>query len=155
MDETEGYQCLGHLTWSISSPLSPFCSCNFPFVALSYWGTISYYPRGLILRKGSFANSRNEWDRGFSVHGAFKLDHLQPFEPILFFEISICITFILGGQFLLPQRSNSEKGEFPQFQKWIRRRVFRTRAFKQDHLQSFKPILLWQFSICPTFILAG
>ena len=35
--------------------------------------------------------------------GAFKLDHLQPFEPILFQKISNFFIFILGGQFLLPQ----------------------------------------------------
>ena len=38
--------------------------------------------------------------------GAFKLDHLQPFKPILFWEIFNFFTFILGSQFLLPQRAN-------------------------------------------------
>ena len=44
--------------------------------------------------------------------GAIKLDHLQPIEPILFKKIVNFFTFILGGQFLLPQRANNEKGEF-------------------------------------------
>ena len=35
--------------------------------------------------------------RGFSVLGAFKLDHLQPFELILFHKISNFLPFILGG----------------------------------------------------------
>ena len=35
--------------------------------------------------------------------GAFKLDHLQPLEPILSQNIMNFFTFILGGQFLLPQ----------------------------------------------------
>ena len=43
--------------------------------------------------------------------GAFKLDHLQPLKPTLLLEFSICCTFILGGQFLLPQRANTEKRE--------------------------------------------
>ena len=123
MNETEGFGCLGHSKWTICSPLSPFCSGNFPFVSFSYWGTISYYPRGLILRKGRFANSKSEGDRGVWVPGAFKLDNLQPFKPILFWQFSISFTFILGGQFLLPQRANSEKGDFSQFQKWTRQRV--------------------------------
>ena len=36
------------------------------------------------------------------VPGAFKRDHLQPFEPILFQKIVNFFSFILGGQFLLP-----------------------------------------------------
>ena len=37
----------------------------------------SYYPRELIMRKGNSPNSRNGPDRGVSVPGAFKLDHLK------------------------------------------------------------------------------
>ena len=44
----------------------------------------SYYPRGLIMRKGNSSNSRNGLDRGVSVPGAFKLDHLHPVKQILF-----------------------------------------------------------------------
>ena len=44
--------------------------------------------------------------------GIFKLDHLHPFKPLLFWKFSIIFTFILGGQFLLPQRSNNGKREF-------------------------------------------
>ena len=43
----------------------------------------SYYPRGLILREGNSPNSKNGWDSGVSVPGAFKLNHLQPVNPIL------------------------------------------------------------------------
>ena len=43
--------------------------------------------------------------------GAFKLDHLQPFKPLLFWKISNSFTFILGSQFLLPQRANNGKRE--------------------------------------------
>ena len=44
----------------------------------------SYYPTGLIMRKGKSPNFRIGLDRGVSVPGAFKLDHLQPVKPILF-----------------------------------------------------------------------
>ena len=50
--------------------------------------------------------SQYRWDRGVSVPWAFKLDHLQPFKPILFWNFSNFFTFILGSQFLLPQRAN-------------------------------------------------
>ena len=83
MDETEGFPCLGTSNWTICSPLSNFCFGIFPIFSLSYWGAHSYYPRGPIMRKGNSPNSRNGSDRGVSVPGAFKLDHLQPFKPIL------------------------------------------------------------------------
>ena len=55
--------------------------------------------------------------------GVFKLDQLQPVKPILFPKFSNFFTFILGGQFLLPQRANTEKREFSQLQKWMRQRA--------------------------------
>ena len=69
--------------------------------------------------------SQIEWDEGFSVPGAFKLNHLQSIEPILFPKIFNFFTFILGGQFLLPQRASNGKGEFFQPQNWIRQVAFR------------------------------
>ena len=57
----------------------------------------SYYPRGLIMRKENSPNSRNGLDRGVCVPGAFKLDHLQPVKPILFFKFYNFFTFILGA----------------------------------------------------------
>ena len=60
-------------------------------------------------KKWDSSNSRNSQDRGAWAPGAFKLDHLQSYEPILFQEIFIFFTFILGGQFLLPQRANNGK----------------------------------------------
>ena len=35
---------------------------------------------------------------GGQVPGAFKLEHLHLKKPILFLKLSICFTFILGGQ---------------------------------------------------------
>ena len=84
----------------------------------------SYYPSGLIMRKGSSPNSQYGWERGVSVSGAFKLDHLQPFAQIIFLKFHNFFTFILGGQFLLPQWANNEKGEFSQLQKWTGQRGF-------------------------------
>merc|ERR1739842_188579 len=46
--------------------------------------------------------------------GAFKLDPLQPFKPLLFWKIFNFFHFILGSQFLLPQRANNGSWEnFP------------------------------------------
>ena len=46
------------------------------------------------------------WHMGIPVHGAFKLDHLHPIKPLLFWKFSIFFTFLLGSQF---QRANNEK----------------------------------------------
>ena len=54
--------------------------------------------------------------------GTFKLDPLQPIELILSQKIFNLFTFILGGQFLLPQRANYGKREFFQVQNWMRQR---------------------------------
>ena len=122
MDKTKEFGCLGHSNWTIGSLLSHFCSNNFPTFSLSYWEANSYYPRGLILRKGKSFNFRNGQDRGVWVPGAFKLEHWQPVKPLLFQQFSNFFTFILGGQFLLPHRANTEKREIIQLQKWTRQR---------------------------------
>ena len=61
-----------------------------------------------------------------SVPGAFNLGHLEQVGLILFWNFSKCFIFILGGQFLLPQRAKCEKGEFFQFQNWMRQRGLST-----------------------------
>ena len=60
LDETEGFQCLGHSNWTICIPLNPFCSRNFPTFSFSYWEANSYYPRGPIMGKGNFPNHKSE-----------------------------------------------------------------------------------------------
>ena len=40
---------------------------------------------------------KSEWDTGVSVLMAFKFDHLQPAERILFHNFSTFLTFILGA----------------------------------------------------------
>ena len=72
--------------------------------------------------KGNSSNIKTEWDRGFSVPRAFKLDHLQPIQPILFRKFSIFFTFILGSHFLLPQMANN--GGITQLQNWITQMEF-------------------------------
>ena len=66
--------------------------------------------------------------------GAFKLDNVQPFRPILFWNFSNSFTFILGSPFLLPQRE------------WLRQRGFRFQclhgAFKLDNVQHFRPRII-------------
>ena len=73
--------------------------------------------------RGNSPNSKIEWARGFSVPLAFKLDHLQPLEPLLFWTFPHFFTFILGSPFLLPQRANNQKRQFFQLQNWTRQRV--------------------------------
>ena len=124
LDETQGFQCLGHSNWTICSLLSQFCSPNFTTFSLSCWEANSYYPTEGLAGNGKREFTRNGWETGVSVPGAFKLDHLHPVKPILFPKFYNFFTFILGGQFLLPQGANNGKREFYQPQKWISQRVF-------------------------------
>ena len=105
-------------------PIQPFLSRNVSIFFTFILGAISYYPRGLIMGKGNSSNFKIEWDKGFSLPLAFKLDHLQRFEPNLFYNIFNSFTFIMGGQFLLLQWDNNGKREFIQIQYWMRQRGF-------------------------------
>ena len=49
LDETGGFQCLGHSKWTHCSPLSPFCSEIFPTLSPSYWGAHSYMTKPILL----------------------------------------------------------------------------------------------------------
>ena len=89
----------------------PAAVCMYPFTSSLHTVSVTL----LLLLSSALSHS---------VPGAFKLDHLQPFKPILFWQFPICSIFILGGQFLLPQRGNSEKRDIFQFQKWMRQGVF-------------------------------
>ena len=106
------------------------------------------------MRRGKSSNLKIGWDKGFPVPGTFKLDHLH-FKPLLFWKFSIFFTFILGGQFLLPQRANIGKREFFQPQHLWDRGFSVPWALKLDHLHPFKPLLFWKFSIFFTFILGS
>ena len=156
MDETQGFQYLGHSNWAICSPLSQFCSENFPTFSLSYWEANSYYPRERKAENEKRVfTTRNGWDTGVSVPGAFKLGHVQPFKPILLRNFSNFFSFILGGQLLLPQREEDWKRKRGIHQEWMRDRGSVPGAFKLDHLQQIKPILFPKFSNFFTIILGG
>ena len=47
-------------------------------------------------------------DTGVSVPGAFKLDHLQPVQLILFLKIPIFLSFLLGGPISYYPRERKE-----------------------------------------------
>ena len=107
----KGFLVPWHWSWTIYSPLSPLY-----YRRISFFFFLFHTGRPIFITpEGIHPTSKVEWDRGFSVPGAFKLDHLQPIEPILFQKIFNFFTFILGGQFLLPQRANNGNGAFIHF----------------------------------------
>ena len=112
LDETKGFESLGSSNWTICIPFKSFCSEKTPTFPHSFWEANSYYPTGLIMGKVEFTQLQIGWDSGVSMPGPSNLDHLHPFEPLLFLKFSSFFTFILGGQFLLPQRANIQKREF-------------------------------------------
>ena len=69
------------------------------------------------------------------MHGAFILDYLQPIKPLLFPNYINFFSFILGGQFLLPQRANFGKSAILQFQ-------------KQDETEGFQCLGHSNWTIC-------
>ena len=75
-------------------------------------------------------------DRVDWVPGTFKLCHLHPFKPLLLQKVSNFFIFILGGQFLLPQRANNGKREFTQLQDWMRQVDFSARAIQSGPFAS-------------------
>ena len=77
-----GFQCLGHSNWTICSLLSPFCSENFPTFHSYAPEPISFIPQ----ENEKMEFSQPKWGTGVWVPGAFKLDHLQPVEPIFFWK---------------------------------------------------------------------
>ena len=54
LDDTEGFQGLGHSNWTICSPLSLFCSDIFATFSLSYW-------RGQFLSPQRTNNGKREF----------------------------------------------------------------------------------------------
>ena len=134
MNETGGSGCLGHSNRTICSPLSPFCSGKFQFVSPLYWEA----PRRLIVRKGSFPNSRNEWDRGFWVPGAFKLDHLQPFEPFCSCNFPLSSLFFPAYCYYFVEEEPRARIIFRLFAAWST--VWRHSFHSQSHTSSLVSI---------------
>ena len=115
----------------------------------------SYYPRGLIMRKGNSPNSRNGLDRGVSVPGAFKLDHLHPVKPILFPKFYNFFTFILKANSYYPSGLIMRKGNSPNSRNGWYTEVWVPGAFKLDHLKPVEQILFPKISNFYTFILGA
>ena len=136
-------------------PFKPILFWQFSICFIFILGAQFLLPHRANSEKREKCNSRTEWDIGVWVPGALKLDHLQPLKPFSFWQFSICFIFILGGQFLLPQKANSEKREKCNSRTEWDRGVWVPGALKLDHLQPVKPILFWQISICFIFILGG
>ena len=91
-------------------PIEPILYWKYSiFFSLSYWEANSYYPRNPIMGKGSSPNSEIGRGKRALVPRPFKLDPLQPIKPLLLHNFSKFFSFILGGQFLLPQRANIGK----------------------------------------------
>ena len=108
--ETPGFWYLGHSNCTICSLLSWFCSQIFPPSWSLYWGVqfLISPERGARNEKGD--SLENECNTGVLVPGAFKLDHFQPVELILFQNYSIFLTFILGGQISYYSRERKKGG---------------------------------------------
>ena len=88
-------------------PVVPILFTKFSNFFTFILGANSYYPRERKAENWKMEIFQPECESWISVPGALKLDHLQPVKPILFTKFSNFFTFILGGQFLLPQ---SEEG---------------------------------------------
>ena len=80
--------------------------------------------------------------------GEFKLDHLQPFKPILFWKISNFFTFILGSQFYYPRGLIMGKGKFLQLPIWMRLRGFSAWGIQTGQLAAlWAPFVLKFFQL--------
>ena len=69
---------------------------------------ISYYPRKGRAENWKMDISQPEYGTGFWVPGAFKLDHLQPVELILFQKLSNFFTFILEANSYYTRKGRAE-----------------------------------------------
>ena len=105
------------------------------------------------MRKGNSPNSRNGWDTGVWVPGAFKLDHLQPVKPILFPKFFNFYIFILDANSYYPKGLIMRKGYSLNSKNGWDTGVCVPGAFKLDLLQLVKPILFPKFFNSYTFIL--
>ena len=87
--------------------------------------------------------SQNECESEISVPGAFKLDHLQPVEPILFCKFSNYLTFILEANSYYPREGKNKTGKMEFSQPECESGITVPGAFKLDHLQPVEPILFF------------
>ena len=129
--------------WGIQT--GPFAVHWAHFVP-KYFQLFHFHTGRPIMGKGLIPNSNIGWHRRFSAPGAFKLDHLQPIKPLLFPNFYNFFTFILGGQFLSPQRANNGKREFIQLQNWMRQRGLGAKAIPSGPYES-----LWATFVLENF----
>ena len=111
----------GFCTWGIQTkPFAACCAdfdpkfCNSPI--LHTGGSNSLLPQRGEGRKWEKGITNNKCDTGVSVLGAFKLDHFQPVELILFFKNSTFLPFILGSPipyYPRERKAENEKRESP------------------------------------------
>ena len=151
----EEFLCLGHSNWTICNLLSQFCSINFPTFSLLYWGPILITPESGGLKKGKMEFSQPKCERWISVPGAFKLDHLQPVEPILFCIFSNFAPSYWRANSYYPREGKTEKRKMELSQLESESGISVPGAFKLDHLQPIKPMFFPKFSNFFTFIQGG
>ena len=96
--------------------------------------------------KGNSHNSRNGLDRGVSVPGAFKLDHLHPVKPILFSKFYNFCPFILEANSYCPTGLIMRKGNSPNQRNGQDGEVCVPGAFNVDHLQPFAHLRFPKFN---------
>ena len=137
-NENKGFtlKCVKHRGFcTMGIQIGPFAACWADFVPeffnhpdLYTGAPISYYPREGKMRK---RESPNNWsDTEVSVPRAFKLDHLQPVELILFHNFSTFLSFILGLQFLItPERGRREAAGAENWKKGITQNWTRHKGF--------------------------
>ena len=75
------------------------------------------------MRKGKSPNFRIGLDRGVSVPGAFKVDHLHPVKPILFSKFYNFFTFILEANSYYPIGLIMRRGNSHNSRNGLDRRV--------------------------------
>ena len=124
MDETEGFQCLGHSNWTICIPLNHFCFQIFPSFSLSYWEANSYTPEGQFWEKGNFSNPKLDETEDFKCLGQSNWTIFSPLHLSLFENFPTLSLSYWEANSYFPLRANNGKREFFQPQKWIRQRVF-------------------------------
>ena len=107
------------VTWATYVSIFGFCAAR-----LEKRANRNARARNPVANNGqaSGANATEDNDNGkarsndYMITWALKLDYMQPFKHILLPQFSTFCIFILGCQFLLPQRANNEKSEFSQLQ---------------------------------------
>ena len=112
-------------------PVKPTLFSKFYNFFTFILGAISYYPRGLILRKKKFSQPQ-KWtrQRGLSAWG-IQIGPFAACQANFIFQILQLFHFHTGGHFLLPQRDNTEKREFFQLQNWMIQRGLGALEFSQ------------------------